>query len=110
MAPAIVISVVVAIPMMVVFETTMGAVPIAAVEAAAFMARADPMRPGIRRASPIAAMPDVVAVDWVPVAFNPDELRPWADRDDVMAGWWRRANLNSDSDLGGRVMSANQEH
>ena len=110
MVPAVVISVVIVIPVMVVFETTMRAVPVAAVEAAAFMARADPIRAAVRRTSPIAAMPDVVAVEGVPVACNPSKLRARADRYDVMSRRRRRADLNSDSYLGSSVMSANQEH
>src|SRR5262252_5897268 len=108
--PAVVISVVVVIPVMVVFETTVRAVPVAAVEAATFMARADPIRAAVRRTGPIAAMPDVAAVGGVPVAFNPDKLRARADRYDVMSGRRRSADLNSDSRLGSSVMSANQEH
>ena len=104
------ISVVVVIPVMIVFEMTMRAVPVAAVEAATFMARTDPIRAGVRRTSPIAAMPDVVAIDGIPVAFNPDKLGTRADRYDVMSGRRRRADLNPDGDLGSRVMSANQEH
>jgi len=108
--PAIVISVVVVVPVMVVLETTMGTVPIAAVEAPIFMARADPMRSGIGRTSPIAAMPEVTAVDGIPIAFHPDKLRTGTDRSDIMPGRRRGPDLNADRDLGSRVMSAQQEH
>ena len=101
--PTIVIAVVVAIPMMVVLEAAVGAVPVAAVEATAFMARADPMRAGIRRTSPVTAMPDVIAVGGVPISLNPNELRTRTDRDNIMSGRRRRANLNSDRDLGSQI-------
>ena len=108
--PAIVIAVMVAIPAMVMIEAAMRTIPVAGVEAAAFMARADPVRAGVRWTSPISFMPDVAAVYGIPVALDPGEFGTRANRDDVMPRRWRRPDLNSDHNLGVRMMSAKQEH
>jgi len=59
MTPAIVIAVVVAIPAMIMLKAAMRTIPVAGVEAATFMARADPVRAGVWWTSPISLMPDV---------------------------------------------------
>ena len=92
------------------FEAAVRALPVAAVEAAAFVAWADPVRAGVRRTSPIAAMPNVVVVHGIPVAFDPNKLGARANRNDIMPRRRRRPNLDSDGDLGSRVVSAKQEH
>src|SRR5262249_14815948 len=100
----------VVIPVMVVFEPAMRTVPVAAAKATAFMARSDPVRAGVRRTSPVALVPNIAAVCGVPVTINPDELRSRANRYDIMPRRWGRPNLNSDRDLGSRMMRAKQEH
>ena len=110
MVPAIVIAVVVVIPMMVVFETSVRTIPVASVEVAAFMARTDPVRASVRRTSPVAFVPNVAAVHGIPVAIHPRIFWPRTDGHNVMAWRWRRPDLNSDRDLGSRMMSAKQEH
>src|SRR5215467_6591456 len=107
--PASPVAVVVVIPVMVVFEPPMRAVPVASVETAALVAGPDPARAGVRRSGPVSPVPDVAAVDGIPVAVNPNELGPRADRNDIVPRRGRRANLNSDCDLGGRMMRAQQE-
>src|SRR5215471_3846842 len=72
--PASPVAVVVVIPVMVVFEPPMRAVPVASVEMAAFVAGPDPVRAGVRRTGPISPVPDVTAIDGIPVAANPNEL------------------------------------
>jgi len=108
--PAVVIAVVLVIPVMAVFEAAVRTVPIAGIEASAFVARADPMRTLIRRASPVAAMPEIAAVHWIPVTVNPEIARPGAHRHDIVARRRRRADLDANGDLSSSVMSAKQEH
>jgi len=108
--PAVVIAVVVAIPVMVMIETAMRAVPIAGIETAAFVTRANPMSALVRRASPVATMPDVAAVYGIPVTVHPKV--PWsrAHRHDVVSWRGRRPDLNADGDLRRCMMRAQQEH
>ena len=56
---------------MVVLEVAARTIPIASVEASAIVARADPAGAFIRRASPIAAVPDVMAAHRVPITIDP---------------------------------------
>ena len=108
--PTIPIAVMIAIPVMVMIEAAMRTVPVAAIEAAIFMPRTNPAGAGVRRASPVAAMPDIVSVHGIPVAVDPDVFGPGADGNDVMSRRWRRSDLNSDRDLSGRMVSAKKEH
>src|SRR5262245_34119978 len=108
--PAIVIAVAVVIPVMVVFEAAMRAIPVAAVEAATFMARRNPVRASIGRSGPIAPMPNVVSVNRIPIAVNTDVVGARADGNRVMSRRRWRPDLNYDSYLCGLMMSAKQEH
>jgi hypothetical protein len=101
MKAAIVANFVFLIPVMVVVDVAARAVPIARIEATAFMARSNPARSSIGRASPITFMPAIVAADRVPVAANPHEIGcGLRGHDDHGArGWWR-ADLNADRNLG----------
>ena len=74
MVPAVAIAVVVTVPVVIVFKAAVVAVPIAAVEAATFMARAYPARAGIRRPSPVAPVPNVMAIHGIPITVNPDVI------------------------------------
>ena len=69
--PAITVAIMVPVPVMVVLEVAARTVPITGVEASAIVARTDPARAFIRRASPIASMPDVMAADRVPITIDP---------------------------------------
>jgi hypothetical protein len=108
--PAVVISVVIVVPVVVMIETAMRAIPIAGKEAATFVTRADPMRARVRRAGPVATMPDVAAIYGIPITVNPKVAWSGACRHDVMAWWGRRPNLNANCDLRSGVVSAHQEH
>ena len=108
--PAVVISVVIVVPVVVMIETAMRAIPIAGIEAATFVTRANPMRARVRRAGPVATMPDVAAVCWIPVAVNPKVARSGACRHDIVAWRGRRPDLNADGDLRSGVVRAQQEH
>lgn len=108
--PAVVVAIMVVIPMMVMFEAAAVAVPVAVVIAAAFMARANPARASIGRQRPIAGMPAIVMSVRVPIAINPEVIRPRTHRYDIVA-WWRGSpDFNADADLGGGPVSAQQEH
>src|ERR1700747_2641599 len=62
------------IPVMVVVDVAARAIPIARIEATAFMARSNPARSSVGRASPVTFMPAIVASDRVPVAANPHKV------------------------------------
>ena len=89
------------VPVVVVIEAAVGTVPIAAIEAAAFMPRADPASSRVRRARPITFVPAIVFADRIPVAFDPHEIwrRLRGHDDDGSRGWWR-ADLNANGNLG----------
>jgi len=105
-APAISVTIMVAIPAVVVIETTAAAFPVATVVAATFMARTDPAGADIGRASPVSAMPAVVMPDGIPIAVNPNIIGPRAHRYDIVAWGWRSADFNADADLGSGTVSA----
>src|ERR1700739_2411662 len=83
------------IPFMVVFETTVWAIPITGIEPLAIMAWADPMRAFIRRPAPIAFMPAIVSSDRIPVAFDPEKIRTWSRR---WGNYHSRRRWRTDSD------------
>src|SRR5258706_7252915 len=68
----------------------------------------------IRRLSPVAVMPPVMAVDRIPVSFNPHVFRLrwrwWNHVDNARWGW--RTNVDSDRNgsLGSDDRSAGQQH
>ena len=63
------------IPFMIVIEAATRTIPVTLVEATAFVARANPMSPGVWGPRPITFMPAVVPVDGIPVTANPHEIR-----------------------------------
>jgi hypothetical protein len=64
----------IAVPLVVMVETSAWAIPITAVVPTAFMAGSNPVRAGIGRAAPVALMPTVVAGNRVPIAADPDKV------------------------------------
>ena len=97
---AAVIAFVIVVPFMVVFKTTVWAIPITGIEPLAIMARADPTGAFIRRPAPIAFMPAIVSSGGIPVAANPDEFGSGLrgdDGDNARRG--RRANTDANRDL-----------
>jgi hypothetical protein len=104
--PAVVISVVIVVPVVVMIETAMRAIPIAGIEAATFVTRADPMRARVRRTGPVATMPDVAAIYGIPVSVNPKVAWSGACWHDVVARRGRRSDLNANGDLRSGVVSA----
>ena len=107
-APAVAVTVVVAIPAVAMLEVAVVAVPVASVVAAMFMARPDPVRADIRRATPIAAMPAVMSFDGIPVAFDPNEVGARADWNCVDSRRRRSSNYDSDRYLPASGWSAEQ--
>jgi hypothetical protein len=108
--PAVVISVVIVVPVVVMIETAMRAIPIAGIEAATFVTRANPICARVGRAGPVATMPDVAAIYGIPVTVHPKVAWSRAYRHYVVAWRGRRPDLNADGDLRSGVVSAQQEH
>lgn len=95
-----VVPVVIVIPFMIVFEATMGAVPIAGIVASSLVAWTDPVSATIRRAAPIALVPTVVARYWIPIAADPREFGSGLCRNNGDHAWLgRRTNSDSNRDL-----------
>ena len=69
--PAATVAIMVPVPVVVVLEVAARTIPITGVEASAIVARTDPASAFIRRASPIAAVPDIMAADRVPITIDP---------------------------------------
>src|SRR5262245_28542045 len=100
----------IAIPVVVMVEASAWTIPITAVEAAAIMARSNPMRPDVGRTAPVAFVPAVVTGNRIPIAADPDEvgsgLRGHYD-DCTRRG--RRADLNADGYLSFRRNACQQK-
>jgi len=89
------------VPVVIVSEAAARTVPIAAIEAAAFMPRADPASSRIRWARPITFVPAVVAGDRIPISADPHEIGCGLRGHDDDGRWrWRHANLNANGNLG----------
>ena len=100
--PATTVAIMVPVPVMVVLEVAAGTIPITGVETSTIVARTDPAGAFIRRASPIAAVPDIMAADRVPITIDPGVFRfgAGADRTDCIDARWRwRSDLNADGNL-----------
>jgi hypothetical protein len=101
--PAFVVSIVVMIPVVVMVQTAVIAIPIAGEIAFAVMVRDDPARAGVGRARPVAVVPAIVPSVGIPVAFDPDEILPWAaGNHGDHAGRRGRADLDADGYLRAR--------
>jgi len=105
-----VVTITIVVRLVVVLETAMVAIPVTGVVAVAVMMRRYPMSTGIGRTCPVAGMPVVVAVYGIPLAINPQEVRPrgdWPDGKDVRRGW--RSNLDADRDLSLGALRAQEQ-
>jgi len=71
-APAVPVSLTIAIPAVIVLEAAVLSLPVAVVVSAVLPARSDPSCASIRWVSPITTMPNVVAIYHVPIAVHPD--------------------------------------
>src|SRR5882672_11675249 len=98
--PAMVVAIVMLVPVMVVFEAAVRAVPISAIETLAIMVPGDPMSALIGRTRPVAGMPNVTVVYRIPVAINPHVFRPRRHGANTQnPDRWRCANANADLNL-----------
>ena len=97
------IAIVVFIPTMIVLEAAMRPFPVTGEVTGAIVMGRDPDCAFVRRTAPIAFMPPVVAFQGKPIALNPDKLWSWAFRANrYHARRGRRADLNTDRDIGGQ--------
>jgi hypothetical protein len=100
-----------AVRSMIVLDAAVLAFPIAAEEALTVVTRAYPASALVGRASPIAAMPAIVATNGIPVAIDPEELRAGADRansNDARRG--RGTDYDSDRNLSERCGRSGPKH
>ena len=70
-APAVVVSLMLAVPAVIMLEAPTISVPVTVVVPAPFPTRSDPGCAAVRGKSPIAPVPKVAAVYHVPIAVNP---------------------------------------
>src|SRR6516225_11352423 len=68
------------IPVVIMFEVSALALPVALVEPLALVTRSDPASALVGRARPVAVMPFVMVPDWIPIPFDPHKTRPWRRR------------------------------
>ena len=78
------------IPSMVVAVVAARRVPVPFVKPAGFPVRLYPIRPLVRRARPVAVVPDPTASDGIPIAFDPFVAGARIGRDPVIARRRRR--------------------
>jgi hypothetical protein len=96
-APAVAVSLTLAIPAVIMIEAAVLAFPVAVIVSAALPARSDPRCAAVRRVSPIPAVPNVAAVYHVPVAIHPDVARARGNRS-YPVHTRRRWSADSDAD------------
>jgi hypothetical protein len=104
------VSIPVTIPVVVVLNPPAIAFPIASVVLAALVSWAHPTCTGIRRTSPISAMPLVTVSYWIPVPIDPYEVRSWPHRGNPNNRRRRRADSHSYRDLSHRWKRTKQKH
>jgi hypothetical protein len=97
-APAVAISLPLAVPAVIMIEAAMLSFPVAVIVSATLPARSDPHCTAVRRKCPITAVPNVAAVYHVPVAVHPDIA--WA-RDYRPDAQHARRRWSADSDPDG---------
>jgi hypothetical protein len=97
-AVALEIAVVIAVPSMIVNDHAATPGPISLEKHVSLVPGGNPVRPRIWRARVVSVVPQVMAIDWIPVTLDPDirGLRRWRRSDVHDARRWRRTNLNSD--------------
>jgi hypothetical protein len=96
-APAVAVSLTLAVPAVIVIEAATLALPVAVIVSAALPARPDPNCPAVRWKGPVTAVPDVPAVYHVPISVNPYVVGArWSWPHPVHTR--RRRSADSDSD------------
>src|SRR5438132_9736504 len=86
--------------MMVVLHPAALTLPVAVIEALSIVARSHPASGRVYRAAPIAVMPLIVVTYGIPVAVHPGEFRTRTSRENANDSRWRRADSDSDGNLG----------
>src|SRR6266545_908956 len=106
----VVIPIVVGVPSMIMFEPAARSVPVTLEEHPSVIPCCHPVGTGVRWPGPISVMPHVTAFNRIPISLNPHVLRVWGRwwSDIYDARWRRRANLDSDRNLGPDDRSADQ--
>lgn len=94
------IPVTVVIPVMIVLDPSMFAVPVSGKVARSIVSGANPVGTGVGGARPIAGVPSIPVSDRVPIARDPRITRAGARRNRDHSGWWRRPDGNPYSNLG----------
>jgi hypothetical protein len=99
-APTVTVSPTLVVPAVIMIEAAALSLPVAVIVSAALVARSDPRCTAVRRVSPITPVPDVAAVDHIPITVNPHVTRTRRNRSHtVHARWRRRADPDSDGYL-----------
>ena len=106
----VVIPIVVGVPSMIMFEPAARSVPVTLQVHPSVVPCRHPVGTGVRWPGPISVMPHVTALNRIPISFNPDVFRLWRRwRGNIYdARGRRRANLDSDRNLGPDDRSADQ--
>lgn len=97
---AVIVSIVIAIPVVIMVEAPATAIPITGIVPVAIVMRPNPSSPDVRRPRPVSGVPPVATAFRVPVAVNPTVFRTrsnGADCDDARRGW--RADANAETNL-----------
>jgi len=109
-SPAVVVSLTLAVPAVIMLEAPTFSVPVSIVVTATFPTRSNPDRPAIRRQSPIAPVPNVAALYGIPVAVHPRVAGSGCSRSRIHARRRRSANSDSDGYLSFKGGRASQKH
>ena len=92
--------VVIFVPLVIVFDAAVLAIPVSGEELTAVMAGSYPTRPGIRRTRPVSVVPLIVSAHRIPVAIYPEEIRPrCVGSHSHDARGWRRSDSDAQRDL-----------
>src|ERR1700686_5472782 len=110
-APAVVVSLMLAVPVVIMLEAPAISVPVTVVIPAPFPTRPDPGCAAVRRQGPITPVPNVTAINYIPIAVHPDIARArsyWPDAQHTRRRW--SAHCDSDGDLSFKGGRAGQKH
>ena len=99
----------VAVPVVVMFKSTVVTVPVTQKKRPPIVTRRDPVSPRIRWSSPITFVPPVTVFHYIPITVYPDELGSRLCWHHVNHSRWRRlTNSDSNRDLSAEYGSASE--
>src|SRR4029077_938128 len=102
---------VVAVPVVIVFNTAAISFPVTNKELLLIMMRLNPASSLVRWSSPIAPMPPVMPSHGIPITIYPHELRSWPFWQNLNYTWrWWRANSDSNGNLRVNCRDRGQQH